>query len=146
MEILIKRMQDKVGGVTVKPQKLFLTIISNAFTGENLIIWMIKNLDIKETEEALHLANMLCKYGYFFQVTGNNNSGIKEDGELYRFQAPYFWVSTNWNAGNTDHGISMTPFFLQSMSNQFKNVDHSISEFELNFFFIFLNDNRIFDR
>lgn len=76
--------------------------------GENLIIWMIKNLDIKETEEALHLANMLCKYGYFFQVTGNNNSGIKEDGELYRFQAPYFWVSTNWNAGNTDHGEHLT--------------------------------------
>lgn len=33
MENLIKRMQDKIGGVTVKPQKLFLTIISNAFTG-----------------------------------------------------------------------------------------------------------------
>jgi hypothetical protein len=48
MENLIKRMQDQVGGVTVKPQKLFLTIISNAFTGESLIIWMIKNLDIKD--------------------------------------------------------------------------------------------------
>ncbi len=49
MENLIKRMQDQVSGIAVKPQKLFLTIISNAFTGESLIIWMIKNLDIEDT-------------------------------------------------------------------------------------------------
>jgi hypothetical protein len=33
MEHLIKKMQDTTQGVPVKPQKLFLTIISNAFTG-----------------------------------------------------------------------------------------------------------------
>ena len=77
-------------------------------------------------EEALHLATMLCKFGYFFHVTGNGSTVVKQDSELFRFQvflrlnelnklslklkcistikAPYFWVSTNWNAGNTDYG------------------------------------------
>ncbi len=42
-----------------------------------------------DVDEALHLANMLCKYGYFFQVTGNNITTVK-DGELYRFQVRSF--------------------------------------------------------
>ncbi len=56
-------------------------------------------------EEALHLASILCKYGYFFHITLNNITEVKEDNELYRFQAPYFWISTNWNSGNTDYGL-----------------------------------------
>lgn len=55
-------------------------------------------------EEALHLASILCKYGYFFSVTMSGITTVKVDGELFRFQAPYFWISTNWNAGNTDYG------------------------------------------
>lgn len=70
---------------------------------------MTKNLDIKETgkffvffkirkinflilclflfiEEALHLATLLCRYGYYFHVAENNTTVVKEDGELYRFQ------------------------------------------------------------
>ena len=34
MEALIKSMQNQTTGVPVKPQKLFLTTISNAFTGK----------------------------------------------------------------------------------------------------------------
>ena len=37
-------------------------------------------------EEALHLATMLCKFGYFFHVTANGSIVVKQDGELYRFQ------------------------------------------------------------
>ena len=33
MESLIKEMQHPTSGVTVKSQKLFLTTITNAFTG-----------------------------------------------------------------------------------------------------------------
>ena len=54
--------------------------------------------------EALHLASLLCYYGYFFHVTTNGAVQIKEDNELFRFQAPYFWVSTNWTTGNTEYG------------------------------------------
>ena len=55
--------------------------------------------------EALHLASLLCYYGYFFHVTTNGAVQIKEDNELFRFQAPYFWVSTNWTTGNTEYGL-----------------------------------------
>ena len=48
MERVIKSMQHPQSGVPVKSQKLFLTTISNAFTGEDLIEWLEKNLDIKE--------------------------------------------------------------------------------------------------
>ena len=37
-------------------------------------------------EESLHVATLLCKFGYFFQVSENGNHIVKEDGELYRFQ------------------------------------------------------------
>ena len=47
---------------------------------------------------------MLCKYGYFYHVTANGNVFVREDNDLFRFQEPYFWISTNWNAGNTDYG------------------------------------------
>ncbi len=55
--------------------------------------------------EALHLASLLCYYGYFFHVTTNGAVQIKEDNELFRFQAPYFWVSTNWTTGNVEYGL-----------------------------------------
>lgn len=58
--------------------------------------------------EALHLASLLCYFGYFFHVTTNGAVQIKEDNELFRFQAPYFWVSTNWTTGNTEYGSETT--------------------------------------
>jgi hypothetical protein len=62
-------------------------------------------LKISFSAEALHLASLLCYYGYFFHVTTNGAVQIKEDNELFRFQAPYFWVSTNWTTGNTEYGL-----------------------------------------
>lgn len=76
-------------------------------------------------EEALHLASLLCKYGYFFHVAENNSTVVKEDGELYRFQAPYYWVSTNWNASNTDYAIYL---LKRTMRNQEK---HALNESEI---------------
>ena len=38
-----------------------------------------------KVEEAFHLAMIISKYGYFFQVSGNPATIIKQD-ELYRFQ------------------------------------------------------------
>jgi len=38
-------------------------------------------------------------------VTTNGAVQIKEDNELFRFQAPYFWVSTNWTTGNIEYGL-----------------------------------------
>jgi hypothetical protein len=40
MEALVKTMQNTTTGVPVKPQKLFLTTISNAFTGLHSILYL----------------------------------------------------------------------------------------------------------
>lgn len=48
MEKVIKAMQHRQTGITLKSQKLFLTTISNAFTGEDLIDWLEKNLRIDD--------------------------------------------------------------------------------------------------
>lgn len=48
MEKVIKAMQHRQTGIAIRSQKLFLTTISNAFTGEDLIDWLEKNLGIDE--------------------------------------------------------------------------------------------------
>lgn len=36
--------------------------------------------------EAVHIANMLCQYGYFFPVNDSKTLTLKDDSSLYRFQ------------------------------------------------------------
>jgi regulator of G-protein signaling len=121
MERIVKAMQHPTAGVPVRSQKLFLTTVPNAFTGNDITEWIMQKLNVKDSgllnilfflfkkknfflAEALHLASLLCYFGYFFHVTTNGAVQIKEDNELFRFQAPYFWVSTNWTTGNTEYG------------------------------------------
>jgi hypothetical protein len=49
MEQLVKSMQHPQTGVPVKSQKLFLTTVPSAFTGEDLIEWLSNRLDIKDS-------------------------------------------------------------------------------------------------
>ncbi|CAF0772180.1 unnamed protein product [Didymodactylos carnosus] len=86
MERIVKAMQHPENGVPVRSQKLFLTTVPNAFTGNDIAEWMMNKLNIKDITEALHLATLLCNYGYFFHVTTNGTIQIKEDNELFRFQ------------------------------------------------------------
>lgn len=39
--------------------------------------------------EAIHLANLLCQYGYFFPVGESRSLIVKDDSSLYRFQVSY---------------------------------------------------------
>jgi hypothetical protein len=36
--------------------------------------------------EAVHLANLLCQFGYYFPVNEQKNLLVKDDSSLYRFQ------------------------------------------------------------
>ena len=36
--------------------------------------------------EAVHLANLLCQFGYYFPVNELKNLLVKDDSSLYRFQ------------------------------------------------------------
>ena len=40
--------------------------------------------------EALHLATLLCQYGYFFPVGDAKTLHVKDDSSLYRFQVSHF--------------------------------------------------------
>lgn len=42
------------------------------------------------TVEAVHIANQLCQYGYFFPVNDSKTLTVKDDSSLYRFQVLFY--------------------------------------------------------
>ncbi|XP_066956575.1 regulator of G-protein signaling 9 isoform X18 [Macrobrachium rosenbergii] len=108
MEALVREMQDPETGVPIRSQKLFLTSIPSAFMGYDLIEWLMERLEIEDSAEAIHLANLLCQYGYFFPVGESRSLIVKDDSSLYRFQTPYYWPSQNHSADTTDYAIYLT--------------------------------------
>lgn len=102
-------MQDETSGVPVRTVKSFMSKIPSVFTGSDLITWMLKNLDVEDQQEALHLAHLIAAHGYFFPIDDHMLT-VRNDGTFYRFQTPYFWPSNCWEPENTDYGI---PDFFQ---------------------------------
>lgn len=68
MEAIVERMQAENGGVTVRTVKAFMSKIPSVFSGADLISWILKNLDVDDTAEALHLAHLLASHGYLFPI------------------------------------------------------------------------------
>ncbi|XP_071108132.1 regulator of G-protein signaling 7-like isoform X2 [Haliotis cracherodii] len=128
MEKLILEMQNPKTGVPVKCQKTFLSTIPSVFTGYDLITWLRHHLNISEEDvgEALHLAQLLCQYGYFFPITDNKNLVVKGDISLYRFQCPFYWASHNTEPDNVTYAIHLTK---RSMRNKQK---HGLEDYEQN--------------
>lgn len=99
-------MQDCDHGVPVRSQKLFLTSIPAAFMGYDLIEWLMDRLCIEDSPvEAVHLANLLCQFGYYFPVSEQKNLLVKDDSSLYRFQSPYYWPSQHHTPDNIEYAI-----------------------------------------
>jgi len=105
LENLVREMQDLEHGVPVRSQKLFLTSIPAAFMGYDLIEWLMDRLCIEDSLEAVHLANLLCQFGYYFPVSEQKNLLVKDDSSLYRFQSPYFWPSQHHTPDNIEYAI-----------------------------------------
>nr|CAD7393615.1 unnamed protein product [Timema cristinae] len=85
MEQIIEKMQDEATGVPVKTVKSFMSKIPSVFTGTDLIMWMLKNLDVEDQAEALHLGHLMSAHGYFFPIDDHMLT-IKNDNTFYRFQ------------------------------------------------------------
>lgn len=113
MEQIVERMQDDNAGVSVKNVKTFMNKIPSVFTGTDLTCWMIKNLDVSDQAEALHLAHLMAAHGYFFPVEDHILT-VKNDGTLYRFQTPYFWPSNCWEPENTDYAVYLCKRTMQN--------------------------------
>ncbi|XP_054271543.1 regulator of G-protein signaling 7-like isoform X2 [Macrosteles quadrilineatus] len=123
MEGLVRAMQDPETGVPVRSQKLFLTSIPSAFMGYDLIEWLMERLNIEESE-AVHLANQLCQYGYFFPVSDSKNLVVKDDSSLYRFQTPYYWPWQHRSPDNVEYAIYLCKRTLRNKQR------HGLEEYE----------------
>ncbi|XP_019765423.2 regulator of G-protein signaling 7 isoform X1 [Dendroctonus ponderosae] len=113
MEKIIEKMQDETSGVPVRTVKSFMSKIPSVFTGSDLITWMVKNLDVEDQQEALHLAHLIAAHGYFFPIDDHMLT-VRNDGTFYRFQTPYFWPSNCWEPENTDYAVYLCKRTMQN--------------------------------
>ncbi|XP_069697878.1 regulator of G-protein signaling 9 isoform X2 [Periplaneta americana] len=125
MEGLVREMQDPETGVPVRSQKLFLTSIPSAFSGYDLIEWLMERLNIEESVEAVHIGNQLCQYGYFFPVSDSKNLVVKDDSSLYRFQTPYYWPWQHRSPDNIEYAIYLVKRTLRNKQR------HGLEEYEM---------------
>ena len=49
MERIVKAMQHPTAGVPVRNQKLFLTTVPNAFTGNDITEWIMQKLNVRDS-------------------------------------------------------------------------------------------------
>uniref|UniRef100_A0AAQ4Q4D0 Regulator of G protein signaling 7 n=1 Tax=Gasterosteus aculeatus aculeatus TaxID=481459 RepID=A0AAQ4Q4D0_GASAC len=113
MEEVIARMQDEKNGIPIRTVKSFLTKIPSVFSGSEIVQWMIKNLDIEDQVESLHLGTLMAAHGYFFPISDHVLT-LKDDGTFYRFQTPYFWPSNCWEPENTDYAVYLCKRTMQN--------------------------------
>ncbi|KAJ8986258.1 hypothetical protein NQ317_009967 [Molorchus minor] len=113
MEKIVEKMQDETTGVPVRTVKSFMSKIPSVFTGSDLIMWMMKNLDVEDQQEALHLAHLMASHGYFFPIDDHMLT-VKNDNTFYRFQTPYFWPSNCWEPENTDYAVYLCKRTMQN--------------------------------
>ncbi|KAF5289565.1 hypothetical protein FQA39_LY15012 [Lamprigera yunnana] len=113
MEKVVEKMQDETIGVPVRTVKSFISKIPSVFTGSDLVMWMVKNLDIEDQADALHLAHLMAAHGYFFPIDDHVLT-LKNDNTFYRFQTPYFWPSNCWEPENTDYAVYLCKRTMQN--------------------------------
>ncbi|XP_015206234.1 regulator of G-protein signaling 6 isoform X1 [Lepisosteus oculatus] len=114
IEDIITQIQDeKAGGVPIRTVKSFLSKIPSVVTGADIVQWLMKNLNIEDPVEAIHLGSLIAAQGYFFPISDHVLT-LKDDGTFYRFQAPYFWPSHCWEPENTDYAIYLCKRTMQN--------------------------------
>lgn len=84
MEAIIEKMQGETGGVSVRTVKAFMSKVPSVFTGSDLISWILKNLEVEDATDALHVAYLLSSHGYLFPIDDHALT-VKNDGTFYRF-------------------------------------------------------------
>uniref|UniRef100_A0A8C9TGS3 Regulator of G protein signaling 9b n=1 Tax=Scleropages formosus TaxID=113540 RepID=A0A8C9TGS3_SCLFO len=101
---LVLEMQDPKDGVKSQTQRLVITTIPHAITGEDIVAWIANRFKI-DAQEARTLGTMMVAFGYIYPLQDHKKLIIKPDASLYRFQTPYFWPAQQWPAEDTDYAI-----------------------------------------
>uniref|UniRef100_A0A672STU8 Regulator of G-protein signaling 9-like n=1 Tax=Sinocyclocheilus grahami TaxID=75366 RepID=A0A672STU8_SINGR len=104
LEATVLQMQDPSTGVKGTDQKLNITIIPHVITGQDIVAWITKNMNI-DNDEAQAFGTMLVAFGYIYPLQDHKKLVLRPDGSLNRFQTPYFWPVQKWKAEDTDYGI-----------------------------------------
>ncbi|XP_045045606.2 regulator of G-protein signaling 11 isoform X3 [Desmodus rotundus] len=112
MERMVLSMQDPDQGVKMRSQRLLITVVPHAVTGNDVVEWLIQKYCISE-EEALHLGLLLLRHGYLYPLRVPCSLALQLDGTFYRFQTPYFWTSTLWLATELDYAIYLAKKNIQ---------------------------------
>lgn len=103
-ESVVLEMQDPKSGVKSQPQRLVITTIPHAITGEDIVSWLSERFQI-EAAEARSVGSMLAALGYIYPLQQHKRLLIRADASLYRFQTPYFWPTQQWPVEDTDYAI-----------------------------------------
>uniref|UniRef100_A0A3Q3AK83 Regulator of G-protein signaling 9 n=1 Tax=Kryptolebias marmoratus TaxID=37003 RepID=A0A3Q3AK83_KRYMA len=103
VEKVLLEMQDPNTGVKSQPQRLVITTIPHAITGEDIVAWLADRFQI-EAQEAKNFGSVLVALGYIYPLQDHKRLVIKADASLYRFQTPYFWPTQQWPVEDTDYG------------------------------------------
>ncbi|XP_019725887.1 regulator of G-protein signaling 9-like isoform X2 [Hippocampus comes] len=103
-EKVLLEMQDPKSGVKSQPQRLVITTIPHAITGEDIVAWLADRFQI-DSREARGLGSMLVALGFVYPLQDHKRLLLKPDASLYRFQTPYFWPAQQWPVEDTDYAI-----------------------------------------
>ncbi|KAL4657880.1 regulator of G-protein signaling 9-like [Arapaima gigas] len=106
VEALVVEMQDPKGGLKWQEQKLVTTTIPHAITDAGSCKGtQLQFLPRLVHTEAKAVGTMMVAYGYIYPLQDHKRLILKADGNLYRFQTPYFWPVQHWQAEDTDYAI-----------------------------------------
>uniref|UniRef100_A0A672SSE8 Regulator of G-protein signaling 9 n=1 Tax=Sinocyclocheilus grahami TaxID=75366 RepID=A0A672SSE8_SINGR len=85
VENVVLEMQDPKTGVKSQTQRLVITTIPHAITGEDIVAW-IANRFKTDAAEARAMGTMMVAFGYIYPLQDHKRLILKPDTSLYRFQ------------------------------------------------------------